>query len=64
MGREMALTELYFVWVVTSLVCGIVGYVIAKRSGYNRLLGASLGIILNIVAVGLLYSLDKHRGRE
>jgi hypothetical protein len=56
------MTDLWLAGVLSSLICGFVGYVFAIRTGRNPLLWTSLGVVLN--AFGLwIYSRKSARSR-
>jgi uncharacterized protein (DUF983 family) len=46
--------DLWLVIVVTSAVCGIAGYIFAKKTGRNPALWVSLGVFLNVIVLVLL----------
>jgi hypothetical protein len=57
------MTDLWLVLLVTSAICGVVGYLYAKKTGRNPGLWAALGVVLNVVVVAILASKDAQKGR-
>jgi xanthine/uracil permease len=55
------MTDLWLVLVVTSAICGIAGYVYAKKTGRNPELWAILGVVLNVIAVAILASKETQK---
>lgn len=46
--------NIWLVIVVTSAICGIAGYIFAKKTGRNPKLWATLGVFLNVIVLALL----------
>jgi hypothetical protein len=46
--------DLWLVIVVTSAICGIAGYIFAKKTGRDPKLWLALGVFLNVLVIALL----------
>jgi hypothetical protein len=58
------MTDLWLVLVVTSAICGVAGYVYAKKTGRDPLVWTLVGIVLNIFVVAVLVGREKRINRK
>jgi len=56
------MADIWLAYVVTSAICGFVGYVFAKNTGRNPVIWIMLGVVLNVFAIVLLSMKDSRRG--
>jgi hypothetical protein len=53
--------DLWLAIVVTSAICGTVGYLFAKKTGRNRVLWCALGVCLNVFGLAILSLVNSRR---
>ena len=56
--------DLWLVIVLTSAVCGVVGYVFAKKTGRNPVVWTTAGVVLNVVALLVLAMVGSRRRKQ
>lgn len=57
------MADLWLAVVVSSAICGYVGYIFATRTGRNQFLWTALGVFLNVLGM-TLYSKKLSRQRR
>ena len=55
------MVDLLFFILVTSALCGKIGYLYARRTGRNHFRWAAIGIVLNVFALALICRPKYHR---
>jgi hypothetical protein len=55
--------DIWLVLVVTSAICGTVGYLFATKTGKNRVLWVMLGVVFNVFGLALLSMVNSRRKR-
>jgi hypothetical protein len=55
------MADLWLILVVTSAICGLAGYVFAKKTGRNPALWVTIGIVFNIIALVILMAVGGRR---
>jgi hypothetical protein len=50
--------------VVSSILCGLVGYVFAKKTGRNPALSVAVGVILNVFGLVVISFLGSQRQKR
>ena len=55
--------DIWLVLVVTSAICGTVGYLFAAKTGRNPVLWVMLGVVFNVFGLALLSLVNSRRKR-
>jgi len=58
------MADLWLAIIVTSAICGFVGYLFAVKTGRNPTLWAALGIVLNVFALVVLSAVKSRRAKQ
>jgi ABC-type uncharacterized transport system permease subunit len=57
------MSDLWLAIVVTSAICGFVGYLFAMKTGRNPVVWAVLGVVLNVIALAVFSMAGSRRRR-
>lgn len=55
--------DIWLAAVVTSAICGLVGYLFAKKTGRSPILWVTLGIVFNVFGLALLSMMNPRMKR-